>query len=55
MPADFCLLEVHKHVIHRIGAAPRVPLNQNAIFLAPKVASVQKRPQVDVAYQPHFL
>lgn len=42
-----------QHVIHGIGRPPRVPLNQNAFF-GPRVPSMQKRPQVGVAYQPDF-
>lgn len=50
MPEELCLLEVHKHVVHCIGASG-VPLNQTP-FLAPKVPSMQNAPNWSVAYQP---
>ena len=48
MPAELCLLEVHKHIVSRIGDPLGVPLNQTP-FSAPKVPSMQKRPQVCVS------
>lgn len=55
MPADLCLLEVHKHVVHRIGGPPQRAPEPNAFFLAPKVPSMQKRPQVGVSpINPNF-
>ena len=54
MPEELCLLEVHKHVVHCIGAPRRAP--ESNTFFGPKGAQHAKRPQFGLSQiNPNFV